>query len=227
VSFRLTGTTISTASEASQLLLGSLDQLFGSTDSSRAVASIITLIRREFNNPATGVGGEKVGVSDLVVALSALAYLQQASRRSAAEETRRQAYEEVIWDVVVLTDGERIDVKDDEEKEHSLMANKDYGVDDLGVRHEANEDDEAVMEHLKSHITANLDPNTTVSISNSVSSIQTITVDINGPQFLAPRLSRLEALLLQAIGHHGGPARRKRHHTRWFTEFKEKSSELL
>lgn len=183
-SFRLTGTTISTASEASQLLLGSLDKLFGSTDSSRAVASIITLVRREFNNPATGVGGEKVGVSDLVVALSALAYLQQASRRSASEEARRQAYEEVIWDVVVLSDGERIDVRGDDDPERQFTSGS-YGADDLGIRYGAGDDDEAVMDRLKSHITANLDPGTSVSISNSVSSVQTITVDVKGPQMLS------------------------------------------
>ncbi|KAK2597367.1 hypothetical protein QQS21_006065 [Conoideocrella luteorostrata] len=185
--FRLTGTTISTASDASQLLLGSLDNVLGSTDSSRAVASIITLIRREFNNPATGVGGEKVGVSDLVVALSALAYLQRASRRSATEEARRQSYEEVIWDVVVLSDGERIDVADNEDdaKDHELTSGAGYHHSELGIRYEANEDDEAVMARLKSHITSNLDPGTTVSISNSVSSVQTITVNVTGPQMLS------------------------------------------
>ncbi|KAF5139062.1 Sn1-specific diacylglycerol lipase beta [Metarhizium anisopliae] len=183
--FRLTGTTISTASDASQLLLGSLDKLFGSTDSSRAVASIITLVRREFNNPATGVGGEKVGVSDLVVALGALAYLQRASRRQASEEARRHAYEEVIWDVVVLTDGERIDVRGDEENERQLTPRNDHDPNDLGIRYGAGEDDEAVMQRLKSHITANLEPGTTASISNSVSSVQTITVDVKGPQLLS------------------------------------------
>ncbi|KAK8914737.1 Sn1-specific diacylglycerol lipase beta [Metarhizium anisopliae] len=183
--FRLTGTTISTASDASQLLLGSLDKLFGSTDSSRAVASIITLVRREFNNPATGVGGEKVGVSDLVVALGALAYLQRASRRQASEEARRHAYEEVIWDVVVLTDGERIDVRGDEENESQLTPRNDHDPNDLGIRYGAGEDDEAVMQRLKSHITANLEPGTTASISNSVSSVQTITVDVKGPQLLS------------------------------------------
>ncbi|KAG8406419.1 hypothetical protein J3458_021250 [Metarhizium acridum] len=183
--FRLTGTTISTASEASQLLLGSLDKLFGSTDSSRAVASIITLVRREFNNPATGVGGEKVGVSDLVVALGALAYLQQASRRQAPEEARRQASEEVIWDVVVLTDGERIDVRGDEENGRQLAPRNDHDPNDLAIRYGAGEDDEAVMQRLKGHITANLEPGTTASISNSVSSVQTITVDVKGPQLLS------------------------------------------
>ncbi|GAB0137991.1 hypothetical protein EsDP_00006240 [Epichloe bromicola] len=185
--FRLTGATISTASEASQLLLGSLDQLFGSTDSSRAVASIITLIRREFNNPATGAGGEKVGVSDLVVALSALAYLQRASRRSAIEEARRQSHQEVIWDVVVLSDGERIDIGHGrgESDESQLASDGTYRQNQLGLRHGANDDDEAIMERLKNHVTSNLDPGTTVSISNSVSSVQTITVHVSGPQLLS------------------------------------------
>ncbi|KAG6020133.1 hypothetical protein E4U41_002967, partial [Claviceps citrina] len=186
--FRFTGTSIVTVAEASQLLLGSLDKIFGSTDSSRAVASIVTLVRREFNNPATGAEGEKVGVSDLVVALSVLAYLQGASRRSAVEEARRQSQEEVIWDVVVLSDGERVDVDHGQgQAEQRRLASDDTsdGTSELGVCHGANEDDEAIMERLKNHVASNLDPGTTVSISNSVTSVQTITVDVSGPQVLS------------------------------------------
>ncbi|GAO18790.1 hypothetical protein UVI_02015170 [Ustilaginoidea virens] len=190
--FRLTGTTVSTVSEASQLVLDSLDKLFGSTDSSRAVASIITLIRRELSQPPTGLGGEKVGVADLVIALGALAYLQRASRRSASEEARRQSFEEVIWDVVVLSDGERVDVgsvRPDKNNDNNnnnnnnsssstrgLLPNDDYAVHD---------DDEAVLARLKSHITSNLDPGTTISVTNSVASVQTITVNVDGPQLLS------------------------------------------
>ncbi|KND87948.1 Sn1-specific diacylglycerol lipase beta [Tolypocladium ophioglossoides CBS 100239] len=177
-SFRLTGATLAATSEASQLVLSSLDQLFGSTDSSRAVASIVTLVRREFNNPATGASGEKVGVVDLVLALGPLAYLQQACRRSAAEEQRRQAYEEIIWDVVVLDDGERVDVQDADEKFAPLSHSGAVGPghDRHGV-----EDDEAVLARMKNQIISSLSPGTTVSISNSVSSVQTITVDVQGP----------------------------------------------
>lgn len=188
-SFRLTGTTISTASEATQLILGSLDQLLGSTDSSRAMASIITLIRREFNNPATGASGEKVGVADLVLALSAFAYLQRACRRSAAEDARIQAYEEVIWDVVVLSDGERIDVdRDDFDKARQLnppASGQLYDGDGLDIRCDSGDDDNAIMERFRQHITSNLAPGTSVSLSNSITSVQTITVDVNGPQLLS------------------------------------------
>ncbi|RDA94918.1 hypothetical protein CP533_0116 [Ophiocordyceps camponoti-saundersi (nom. inval.)] len=180
--FRLTGVTLSVATETSQLLLSSLDQLFGSTDSSRAVASLVTLVRREFNHPATGV--EKVGVVDLVLALSALAYLQRACRTCPAEESRRQAYEELIWDVVVLRDGQRVDV-DQDTPSTSLVPlrgrgpvsgrDNDDGDDD-------GHDDEAILTRLKSHVVNSLPAGTAVTISDCVSSVQTITVDVEGSQ---------------------------------------------
>ncbi|KAK7744021.1 hypothetical protein SLS62_010382 [Diatrype stigma] len=86
--FHVTGTAVSTASQISQLFLSVLDQFFGSTDSSRAIASIITLIRREFQNPATGVQGEKVGVMDLVLGICGLAYLQSWCRKMIQDESR-------------------------------------------------------------------------------------------------------------------------------------------
>lgn len=189
VSFRLTGTTISTASAGSQLILSSLDQLFGSTDSSRAVASIVTLIRREFENPATGLQGERVGVIDLTLALSTLAYLQRACRKTAEEERRRQSYEEVIWDVVVLEDGDRVDI--DEKVFNGIRGGyNSQDKDDIPSSPPSStwtgtEDDEAVLSRLKSQIMASLTPDTTVSVSNSVSSVQTITVDVHGSRLLS------------------------------------------
>ncbi|RCI16109.1 hypothetical protein L249_1788 [Ophiocordyceps polyrhachis-furcata BCC 54312] len=179
--FRLTGVTLSVATETSQLLLSSLDQLFGSTDSSRAVASLVTLVRREFNNPATGV--EKVGVIDLVLALSALAYLQRACRTCPAEESRRQAYEELIWDVVVLRDGQRVDVDQDTPstslvplRGRGSVSGRDDDDDD------DNHDDETILTRLKSHVVNSLPAGTAVTISDCVSSVQTITVDVEGSQ---------------------------------------------
>ncbi|KAL7916458.1 hypothetical protein GGI35DRAFT_40878 [Trichoderma velutinum] len=189
VSFRLTGTTISTASAGSQLLLSSLDQLFGSTDSSRAVASIVTLIRREFENPATGLQGERVGVIDLTLALSTLAYLQRACRKTAQEERRRQSYEEIIWDVVVLEDGDRVDVDEKVYSEiqggYSTQDKDDIPSSPPSSPWTGAEDDEAVVSRLKSQIIASLSPGTTVSVSNSVSSVQTITVDVHGSRLLS------------------------------------------
>lgn len=198
-SFHLTGTTLFAASELSQVLLSSLDQLFGSTDSSRAIASIVTLIRREFNNPATGDKGEKVGVVDLILALSALAYLQRSCRKALENERKTQSHEEVIWDVVVVDDGERVDVHD--ESLAAATGNQDgsyftSGFDSPGGQSNSDsirsvslrqdtlhshQDDEQVLARLKGQIASSLSPGTAVNISSSVSTTQTITVDVHGP----------------------------------------------
>lgn len=191
--FQVTGTAMGTVSDVSSLLLGALDQILGSTDSSRAIASIITLVRREFSNPVTGTG-DKVGVMDLMLALSALAYLQQQCRKSIEEE--RREYEEVIWDVVVLTDGERVDV-DDNSLTGSHASNYDHlGPDRAMQRDDAaanmrsvsartmpwhnGDGDEDVISRLTEQMSTSLSPGATVSISNSVSTTQTITVDVHG-----------------------------------------------
>ncbi|KAK0725754.1 hypothetical protein B0H67DRAFT_571397 [Lasiosphaeris hirsuta] len=198
--FHMTGTTISLFSESSQLLLSTLDQFFGSTDSSRAMASIITLIRREFQNPATGVHGEKVGVADLMLGLCGMAYLQRWSRRLLEEESRTLQIEETVWDVVVLSDGVRVDVH-----EESL-----YGVHEGGydqdrshnggrniVKNTPNEDILATIENhgaqdsddgreslsevrLKRQIMRSLPDNAKVSITTQIKTTKTITVDIAG-----------------------------------------------
>lgn len=180
-SFQFTGTTLSAASDISQFLLSSLDHLFGSTDSSRAIASIVTLVRRELNNPPSGHSCEKIGVVDLVLALSALAFLQQRCRKSI-----NRSYEEIIWDVVVLNDGERVDVQEEGPSgggQHNTSGIVSRRQSDDSLSSHTNcplEDDEQILARLKSQITSSLSPGTTVSISNEVSTVQTITVDIDG-----------------------------------------------
>jgi hypothetical protein len=108
--FYISATALESAKDMSQQLLVTLDSVLGSTDSSRAIASIITLIRREFQNPATGHHGEQVGVADLLVGICGLALLQRWSRKITDSEIKRREREEVVWDVVVLDDGRRADV---------------------------------------------------------------------------------------------------------------------
>ncbi|KAH7158260.1 hypothetical protein B0J13DRAFT_651119 [Dactylonectria estremocensis] len=195
--FHITDTTISIASEVSQLFLSSLDQLLGSTDSSRAIASIITLIRREFRDPATGTQGKPVGVVDLTLGICALAYLQQWCWRLPDEERRRQSQEEIIWDVVVLNDGERVDVQEQSPKvnTNSQTKNPQHQIGNHSGKHSelsqedhqtiADDDEEAALRRLKDQIVDSLPPETTVSISNSISTSQTITIDIDGPRPLS------------------------------------------
>src|SRR5204863_4724613 len=109
--FHISTTALSSASDLSQQLLATLDSILGSTDSSRAIASIITLIRREFQNPATGQPGEKVGVIDLLVGICGLALLQRWCKRLTDQEAREKKKDDIVcWDVVILDDGRRADV---------------------------------------------------------------------------------------------------------------------
>ncbi|KAI1493653.1 hypothetical protein F5X96DRAFT_152413 [Biscogniauxia mediterranea] len=191
--FHITDTTVSTASQVSQLFLSVLDQFFGSTDSSRAIASIITLIRREFQNPATGIQGEKVGVVDLLVGLCGLAYLQNWCRRMIQEETRRLGQEEIVWDVVVLNDGARVDVHDDQlydaHNPHPLNAQPPSptstseligAIEEHGARHAGHDDDDLPEIQLKHQILKSLPKDAKVSISTATTISKTITVDIKG-----------------------------------------------
>ncbi|KAI0850683.1 hypothetical protein F5Y00DRAFT_27000 [Daldinia vernicosa] len=187
-SFHVTGTTVSIASQISQLFLSVLDQFFGSTDSSRAIASIITLIRREFQNPATGVQGEKVGVMDLILGLCGLAYLQNWCRKMIQDESRRLGQEEIIWDVVLLDDGERVDI--DGEDLHINKHNGDPDVDDHenlieaveqhGIKRNNDDEDEMPEGQLKRHILRSLPKDAQVSITTSTTTTKMITVDIKG-----------------------------------------------
>lgn len=177
--FHVTGTTVAMFSETSQLLLSTLDQFFGSTDSSRAMASIITLIRREFQNPATGAQGEQVGVLDLMLGLCGMAYLQRWCRRSLDEETRALQIEEIIWDVVVLSDGMRVDVHEESVYGvHDGEFTEDLSSTSGSGAHDSEEDAE---ERIKNQIIRSLGDNAKVSITTKINTTKTITVDIQGP----------------------------------------------
>ncbi|KAK3367148.1 hypothetical protein B0T24DRAFT_534787 [Lasiosphaeria ovina] len=194
--FHVTGATLAVISETSQLLLSALDQFFGSTDSSRAMASIITLIRREFQNPATGVKGEKVGVLDLMLGLCGMAYLQRWCRRSLEDENRTLRVEETVWDVVVFSDGVRVDLH-----EESLYGvhNGAYGsggppagsgpngriletIESHGAHDSGGDGDgESLPEiRLKRQIMKSLPDNAKVSITTQINTTKTITVEITG-----------------------------------------------
>ncbi|KAK4459389.1 putative lipase [Cladorrhinum samala] len=186
--FHITGTTLAMFSDSSQLLLSTLDQFFGSTDSSRAMASIITLIRREFQNPATGVQGEKVGVFDLMLGLCGMAYLQRWCQHSLQEESRALRIEEVVWDVVVSGDGLRVDLHKESRDglytggyttgetpdgtlvvtENHPMANNDEDINGLP----------AVQ--LERQLMRSIPDNARVSITRQIRTTEIITVEVTG-----------------------------------------------
>ncbi|KAL3493607.1 hypothetical protein BJX62DRAFT_78901 [Aspergillus germanicus] len=108
--FHLSSTTLTSASNMSQALLSTLDAILGSTESSRAIAAIITLIRKEFSDQSAQVGSEKVGVGDLLVGTVGFAMLQRWGRKNTERYIRINGGLETIWDVVILDNGIRADV---------------------------------------------------------------------------------------------------------------------
>jgi hypothetical protein len=198
--FHLSSTILSTAGDFSQHLLVVLDSILGSTDSSRAIASIITLIRREFQNPATGQEGEKVGVGDLLVGICGLALLQRWCKKITDAESRDKRYEEVVWDVVVLDDGRRVDViSEGDETKHKAITRANSmsfvtpGGDEVvqtiarSGRLFEDSDDDLPEINLKQKIMKSLPPNASVSITTETTTTRTITVEITGAE--APDLS--------------------------------------
>ncbi|KAF7595019.1 hypothetical protein BBP40_007620 [Aspergillus hancockii] len=109
--FHFSSTTLSSASNMSQALLSTLDATLGSTESSRAIAAIITLIRREFRSPTVDtVTEDKIGVGDLLVGTVGFAMLQRWGKKNTERQLRTNGGDDAIWDIVILDNGLRADV---------------------------------------------------------------------------------------------------------------------
>jgi hypothetical protein len=202
--FHISSTSLSAASDLSQHLLATLDSILGSTDSSRAIASIVTLIRREFQNPATGQPGERIGVVDLLVGICGLALLQRWCQRLTEQEFHDRHRDDVVWDLVVFDNGSRADVvgpqdcalkrAGDDNKQHSSVAAIDEKriVQTIQNRDLLEDQDEWPEEDLKQKIMQSLPPDANVSITTETTTTKTITVEITGAQ--PPDLLPLEGV---------------------------------
>ncbi|KAK7207759.1 hypothetical protein BZA70DRAFT_272146 [Myxozyma melibiosi] len=93
-SFHFMSSAVSTVSNLTQDSVHMLDSIFGSTESSRAIASIISLIRREL--------GDGAGLYGLVSGLTCFSILQARGWRRSIQQIEMR----VLWDVVVLDTGE-------------------------------------------------------------------------------------------------------------------------
>ncbi|POS80516.1 lipase [Diaporthe helianthi] len=194
--FNLTSTTLSAFSEVSQLTLSYLDSILGSTESSRAIASIITLIRREFNNPATGQPGEHVGVFDLIVGMVGLAYFQRWSWRLIMQESQRLQVDEVLWDVVIINDEERLDYGRVDNGRQAAGHGMEGGSNEMVIQtiqqHDTTDSSDGESDlpeiRLKHQIMRTLPAGAKVSIVTETKTTKTITVDVSGtqPSALAP-----------------------------------------
>lgn len=95
-SFHFAVTSLQTVSGFAQDYVHLIDAIFGHTDSSRAIAAIIALIRREL--------GEGTGVGSLLTGLACFSILQSKGWHRTAQEIETHK----IWDVVVLDTGETL-----------------------------------------------------------------------------------------------------------------------
>lgn len=214
--FHFSAAALNSATDISQQLLSTLDGILGSTDSSRAIASIITLIRREFQNPATGQEGEKVGVADLLLGICGIALLQRWCRKITEDECREKKYEEVLWDIVILNDGRRADVVGDSgpindkalvraDSLSFMTTDGDHVVQTIereGRDLEDSEDDMPEI-NLKQRIMSSLPADASVSITTETTTTKTITVEITGTQ--PPDLSPPPGVeIVEENAHHTG-----------------------
>ncbi|KAJ5365586.1 hypothetical protein N7517_008472 [Penicillium concentricum] len=108
--FHFSSTTLSSVANLSQALLSTLDAILGSTESSRAIAAIITLIRREFRSVEPGASTENIGVGDLLIGSLGFALLQRWGKKNTERHLRQNGGDEIVWDVVILDNGARADV---------------------------------------------------------------------------------------------------------------------
>ncbi|TVY80999.1 Sn1-specific diacylglycerol lipase beta, partial [Lachnellula suecica] len=214
--FYFSAAALNSATDLSQQLLATLDSILGSTDSSRAIASIVTLIRREFQNPATGREGEKVGVADLLVGICGLALLQRWCKGLTDAESK-EGIEEVVWDVVILSDGRRADIVGNIEGTGAgkglvradsmsfVTTGGDEVIEAIAMERTTKEDsdDDLPEINLKQRIMQSLPADASVSITTSTTTTKTITVEITGAQ--PPDLSPPPGVeIIEENAHHTG-----------------------
>ncbi|EHY59395.1 hypothetical protein HRR83_001328 [Exophiala dermatitidis] len=108
--FYLTEASMNSISGLSIQGLATLNAILGSTESSRAVAAIITLIKDELNKPEPGSNGEVVTYLDLIIGTIGFVMLQRWGRRKTELDFRDAGGEETIWDAVIDDKGFKADV---------------------------------------------------------------------------------------------------------------------
>lgn len=98
--------------------LSTVNSICGSTESSRAVASVIHLLTHELNKPEDG---EVIKYREIVFAVIGFVLLQRWGRRKTQIDFRNAGGEVPIWDMVIDDKGWRADVVGTRRKENVLL----------------------------------------------------------------------------------------------------------
>lgn len=102
--FQIGSTSLTSSLGIAQFFLSALDAILGDTQTSRAVAAIVSLVQREFKNPETGINGERVGLADVMVGTVAFAILQRWGAARTQQELEKAGVQTAVWDIVVVAD---------------------------------------------------------------------------------------------------------------------------
>lgn len=186
--FEISSTTLSTLSSFAETYVLTLDSIFGSTESSRAISAIVTLMRKEFDENSEGEG--RIGAADLVIGLTCFAVLQVKTRARHDSEIET----ELVWDVVVdevekkvdITLGRNRDFSGETESVTSFFDNEE--MDSVSV-YSGHEDEDEIASGLPPMFFARLPPSADISITTSSTTTKTTTVEVIGtepPDFTPP-----------------------------------------
>lgn len=179
--------------------LSTLNAVLGSTESSRAVAAIITLIRDELNKPDADGHGEVANYVDLLVATVGFVLLQRWGRRKTEMEFRDAGGEETIWDTVIDDKGFRADVVGTKRKDlvtatknitrattnggvdedNTFFLEKGLDIDPQPISLSAYDQTNMSDEEIRNRILSQLPPGTRATITTDTMTMKKITVEIH------------------------------------------------
>lgn len=108
--FYLAETAMYWTSDTALIGLHFLNALFGSTETSRAVAAIVTLLKRELYKPQPDGSYYDISTFNLLTTVASFLFLQRNARRQTELEWRATGGEVTVWDIVINDQGFRADV---------------------------------------------------------------------------------------------------------------------
>lgn len=108
--FYLAESALTWTSDSTLIGLNFLNAVFGCTETSRAVAAIVSLMRQEYYKPGLDGQPSEISTLNLLTTVTSFLFLQRISRRKTEVEWRHAGGDAVIWDVVVDDRGFSADV---------------------------------------------------------------------------------------------------------------------
>lgn len=179
-----------------------LNNIFGCTETSRAVAAIVTLMRKELNKPNPDGSDGNVPSFNLLVSVASFLFLQRSGRRKTEIEWRESGGDATIWDIVLDDKGFRADVvatkrKDvittsqaivqtplvDDSDELAVFG-KELDDEILTTTVSLSAEDQTTLnnEEIQQRIIDQLPAGSRATITSESRTLKTITVDVHGPQ---------------------------------------------